>query len=202
VPPPVAPALAVEPQPIRKEPAVTPNEKRSSEREAIAADSSTKLPAPLAPAADSAPGPSAVPEERTIRETPGVAGAAEPGYAPPIASAETAALRRPSIEIGLKGTQFGSYDSKIISAVQKRWYELLDERKRAPGDTGRVIVEFRLKYDGNISELNIARREVDFVPAWICQRAIADSAPFAPWPREMRHSITASFRSVRFTFVY
>ena len=86
--------------------------------------------------------------------------------------------------------------------MQKRWYELLDERKMTRADTGRVVVEFNLKYDGHIAELKITRREVDFIPAWICQRAIADSAPFAPWPGAMRRTVAGNYRSVRFTFVY
>lgn len=86
--------------------------------------------------------------------------------------------------------------------MQKRWHQLLDQRKAGRDETGRVVVEFRLKYDGQISELNIVRREVDFVPAWDCQRAVADSAPFPPWPRDMHRIIAANYRNVRFTFLY
>ena len=67
--------------------------------------------------------------------------------------------RRPTIEIDLKAMPFGSYDSILIAAVQKRWYELLDQRKAAREDAGRVVVEFRLKHDGHVSDLTIARRK-------------------------------------------
>ncbi len=126
----------------------------------------------------------------------------KPALASAAANPASASVRRPTIEIDLKGKPFGNYDSILIAAVQKRWYELLDQRKGAREDSGRVVVEFRLKYDGHITDLKIARREVDFVPAWDCQRAVAESAPFRPWPREMHRIIAANYRSVRFTFVY
>ena len=114
----------------------------------------------------------------------------------------TAPPPRPTLAIDLKASPFGNYDSAIVAAVQKRWYELLDERKSAREGKGRVVVEFRLKYDGHISDLKITYREVDDILSLICQRAVTDPAPFAAWPRDMRRTVAGNSRSVRFTFFY
>src|SRR5262249_12320920 len=148
-----------------------------------------------------APNPATLEKQKPMA-SPGLSGAGKSPLTSVTANAETQPPRRPTIEIDLKATPFGNYDSTLIKAVQERWYELLEARKTARNDKGRVVVEFRLKYDGHISDLNITRREVDFVPAWDCQRAVAEAAPFAPWPGEMRRTIAANYRSVRFTFVY
>jgi outer membrane biosynthesis protein TonB len=131
-----------------------------------------------------------------------VASAGKPAGVPEKATSATLPSRRPTLEIDLKAAPFGSYDTAIVAAVQKRWYELLDDRKTAREGKGRVVVEFRLKYDGHISDLKITYREVDDILSLICQRAVTDPAPFAAWPREMRRSVAANSRSVRFTFVY
>jgi len=109
---------------------------------------------------------------------------------------------RPTLAIDVKAGPFSAYDTALVAAVQKRWYELLDERKSAREGKGRVVVEFRLKYDGHITDLKVTYREVDDILSLICQRAVTDPAPFAAWSRELRRIAGANSRSVRFTFVY
>jgi protein TonB len=97
---------------------------------------------------------------------------------------------------------FGAYDQAIISAVQDRWYALLDERGFAGAQTGRVMLRFHLNADGSVTQMKIVENTVDFTLALICQSAIRDPAPFAPWPSEMRKEIGADYREVTFAFYY
>ncbi len=97
---------------------------------------------------------------------------------------------------------FGEYDEAMIAAVQKRWYELLDEDSFAGDRTGKVTLRFHLNADGSVSEMVLKDYTVNLTLALICQSAVRDPAPFAPWPTAMRKEIGASYREVTFVFYY
>jgi outer membrane biosynthesis protein TonB len=97
---------------------------------------------------------------------------------------------------------FGAYDEAVISAVQQRWYLLLDDQGTAGSQTGKVTLRFHLNSDGSVSEMKLVDSTVDLTLALICQSAVRDPAPFAPWPAEMRKEIGAKFREVTFAFYY
>jgi outer membrane biosynthesis protein TonB len=101
-----------------------------------------------------------------------------------------------------KASLFGEYDEALIAAIQKRWYDLLDERDYVRNRTGKVVLEFRLKSDGGIAEMRVLVNEVSDILALICQRAVRDPAPFAPWPNDLRRLVGGDSREVRFTFHY
>jgi outer membrane biosynthesis protein TonB len=100
------------------------------------------------------------------------------------------------------GTQFGAYDAAIVAAIQERWYGLLDERSYASDKAGKVVLEFKLNYDGRVTDMKVAENTVDELLCLLCQKAILDPSPFARWPGEMRRLINGEFREVRFTFYY
>ena len=104
--------------------------------------------------------------------------------------------------LDVMNTAFGAYDAAIVAAIQNRWYDLLDSRNFAGEAVGKVTVRFRLNADGSISELSLMDRTVDLPLALLCQTAIKDPAPYAPWPSDMRHQIGESYREVTFTFFY
>ena len=95
----------------------------------------------------------------------------------------------------------GPSDAAFIAAVQERWYNLLDSTQFAQR-SGKVVVEFRLTYDGRIIEMRVAGNEVGEMLGLLCQRAILDPAPYAPWPADMRRLIGGNYRDVTFTFYY
>jgi hypothetical protein len=113
-------------------------------------------------------------------------------------------VKRGSLETNLdvKSSPFGSYDAAFIAAVQKRWFDLLDQRNYVHNRSGRVVVEFRLYPDGRIQSLKIGRNEVNETLAWLCQRAILDPSPYAPFPADLRRLLAQEYREVRFTFHY
>lgn len=113
-------------------------------------------------------------------------------------------VRRYSLEpaMDVKGTVFGAYDAAFIEAVRSRWFSLLDAREFIRNDSGKVILEFRLTKDGRITDMRVAENEVSEMLSWICQRAVQDPAPFAPFPSDLRRMLPNDYRDVRFTFHY
>jgi hypothetical protein len=111
------------------------------------------------------------------------------------------AKRRGQVSFDAKTTPFSAYDAAFIAAVQQRWFDILDNTSFTQRP-GKVVLEFRLKYDGTIIEMRQAETDVGEVLGLICQKAVLDPAPYAPWPRDMRLLFTQGYRDVRFTFVY
>lgn len=106
----------------------------------------------------------------------------------------------PSLDV--KATAFGEYDRAIIVAVQNRWFDLLDMRGFGHERSGKVVLEFRLHYDGRISQMNVVENTVDEMLSLLCQKAVLDPSPYSKWPGDMRRMIGADYRDVRFTFYY
>jgi hypothetical protein len=101
-----------------------------------------------------------------------------------------------------KATAYGAYDAALIYAVQNRWYALLDAKGFAGESIGKVNLQFRLHYDGRVSDMQVLSATVDDLLSIICQRAILDNSPYDRWPTAMRNEIGADFRDVTFTFFY
>lgn len=110
--------------------------------------------------------------------------------------------RRGTVALDVKGTPFGAYDAAIVAAIQKRWYDLLDERSTGVERAGKVIVEFRLNHTGTVNDVRVNETTVGDYLALLCQKAIEDPAPYPQWPSDMRRLNRSDFREVRFTFYY
>ena len=104
--------------------------------------------------------------------------------------------------LDVQATPFGAYDAAIVAAVQDRWYDLLADQRYADDRSGKVTFRFHLNSDGTVSQMMLAENTVDLTLALLCESAIRDPAPFAPWPDEMRRIINAEYREVTFTFYY
>jgi hypothetical protein len=101
-----------------------------------------------------------------------------------------------------KATPFGAYDAAFIEAVSQRWYDLLDTRNYAGEGRGRVVLKFRLRYDGKITDIKVVESTVDTILTYLCQQAVHDPSPYEPWPGDMRRMVGADFREITFTFYY
>ncbi|MFO1488327.1 MAG: hypothetical protein U1F65_07605 [Verrucomicrobiota bacterium] len=101
-----------------------------------------------------------------------------------------------------KATPFGAYDAALIEAIQARWYDLLDQISYNNYRNGRVVIQFRLHYDGRITDMRIAESTVGDTLALLCQKAVLDPAPYEKWPQEMRQTADKDFRDISFTFYY
>jgi len=110
--------------------------------------------------------------------------------------------RRGIVSLDVMQTSFGGYDAALIAAVQNRWYNLLDSQNWASDAIGKATVRFLLHSDGSISQLNFGECTVSSSAALLCQSAIKDPAPYAPWPSDMKHSIGSDDREITFIFYY
>lgn len=101
-----------------------------------------------------------------------------------------------------RATPFGAYDEAVVMAIQKRWFDLLDQNDLARGRRGKVVLEFEMVYDGRIANLRVAESNVGDLLSLICERAVEDPAPYERWPSDMRRLVGRDYRLVRFTFYY
>jgi outer membrane biosynthesis protein TonB len=99
------------------------------------------------------------------------------------------------------GSPFGAYDKAIIRAVQSRWYRLISQNALYER-TGEVTVHFDLMADGSVQNMTVKNNTAGQILALFCEKAVVDSAPFAPLPEELRELIGGEPRDVNFTFYY
>jgi outer membrane biosynthesis protein TonB len=100
------------------------------------------------------------------------------------------------------GSAFGEYDARVIAAISQHWYDLIEGQHISRDRAGRVVVEFRLNYDGRVSDMEVVESDVGLPLALLCRRAISDPGPYEKWPAKMRQTVGADYRDVKFTFWY
>jgi hypothetical protein len=105
----------------------------------------------------------------------------------------------PSNDVKLTG--FGDYDERFYEAVSQHWWDLIASQNFALDRRGKVVLQFRLNYDGTITEMNVAQNEVGDLLGYVCQKAITDNAPFEHFSTDMRVKLGDS-RDCQFTFYY
>lgn len=105
------------------------------------------------------------------------------------------------LSVDAKATPFGEYDAAWVKAVQEQWYNLLDNSSLAP-KSGKVVLQFNLKFDGTITDLKVKETEVGEPLAILCERAIIDPSPYPRWPQDMHRMVGGNIRPVVFTFYY
>jgi hypothetical protein len=138
------------------------------------------------------------PRPRTIKEA-----LAQQNQTPGVPMMQDGGVRRHASvsSLDVKLTGFGDYDAALVEAITQRWYDLLDSQRFALDRTGKVVLQFRLNYDGTISDMKVAHNDVGDLLGYVCQEAINDPAPFAKWPADMRFKLGDS-RDIQFTFYY
>ena len=100
-----------------------------------------------------------------------------------------------------KGTEFGVYDSYLVNVIANCWYGLLDEQRYASDYQGKVVVQFKLHYDGTVSDLSVSENTAGTLPGLICETAVDKPRPFQKFPNDMRR-VVGDVRYIQFTFYY
>jgi hypothetical protein len=95
---------------------------------------------------------------------------------------------------------FHDYDQAFVDAIETKWNDILDHGS-FPHNVGLVVLQFTLKWNGNVSDIQVVRTTVDEKATRVCVWAISDSAPFPPWPVSTR-KIVGDSRVIKFTFNY
>jgi TonB family protein len=93
------------------------------------------------------------------------------------------------------------YDHDLVEVIRQSWYRLLDNAPEVTAQ-GKAVVNFELHSNGSVSGVRTASSTASQPFEAICQKAVLESAPFAPWPEEMRRSLTNDTRNVSFTFYF
>ena len=106
---------------------------------------------------------------------------------------------RPSFDV--KVTGFGDYDERFIETVCHNWWNLLDSHQFAEDRTGKVVILFRLNYDGSVSQVRFAENSVGDLLGYVCEKAVLDGAPYERWTEDMRLKL-GDYSDVEFTFDY
>lgn len=215
-----APPKKAEPQPLQPAPIPTPKPAGDTLPQPKVTPPAPPSPAPVQVAKATTPAPNSAPtlNPSTAKPTPPLEpGDADTKVSRPRTIKEALARRAESGLVGermkqdggvknlgvsaldVRGMSFGAYDAAIIQAIQQRWYSLLESR---PTPRGKVVVEFRMHFDGRVTDLKISDADVGDLYALFCQKAIQDPAPFPRWPSDMRRQMQADYRDVRFSFYY
>jgi hypothetical protein len=81
-----------------------------------------------------------------------------------------------------------------------KWDALLGKSRR--DHVGKVVLRFRLNYDGSITDMKVLEDDVGGGQAAFCQKAVSSSAPFPNWPPDMLRMVGANYREITYTFNY
>jgi hypothetical protein len=113
-------------------------------------------------------------------------------------------IKRFSIQSSLevRGTPLGNYDAKFVAAVQRCWFALLEQQRFSLDRMGKVVLDFRLTFDGRIIDLKVKESDVGDIYSTLCELAVSKPAPYEKWPADVRRLVGADSREVRFTFYY
>jgi hypothetical protein len=98
------------------------------------------------------------------------------------------------------GGPFKSYDTAFRDSIMRQWGTLLDGKKR--DRIGKVVLQFRLNYDGSITDMKVLEDGVGAEQVAICQKAVLSSALFPHWPEDMIRMVGANYRVITYTFNY
>ncbi len=109
--------------------------------------------------------------------------------------------RREVASLDTKSTVFGDYDYLLVLAIQSYWYGLLDQQRYASDYRGKVVLQFRLHYDGSITDLNVVENTAGAIPGLLCETAVDKPKPYEKFPSDMRR-VVGDIRNIQFTFYY
>jgi hypothetical protein len=115
---------------------------------------------------------------------------------------EGGAARHAAIpSLNVKVTGFGDYDERFAEAVDQNWENLLESQKFSLDRTGKVVLLFRLNYDGTISQMRFSENNVGDLLGYVCEKAVLDGAPYEQWTEDMRMKL-GDHIDVIYTFGY
>jgi len=143
---------------------------------------------------------------RMVNHSPAPVRPARSGSSREIATAKSHATAMGVSRIGVAAfnvasSPFGEYDKALIFAVQSRWYALLNE-KRMDVHAGTVVLQFDLQADGSVANMVMKENSAGMDLGLYCEKAIVESAPFAPYSDAQKHLIGSDAREIIFTFYY
>jgi hypothetical protein len=95
---------------------------------------------------------------------------------------------------------FHNYDSSFQSSIYQSWFALLNGQKFTEHKTGKVVLQFHLNFDGQISDMKVLEDTVGTELAQVCEKAVLARAPYQHWPEDMIRLVGANYRTIKITF--
>ena len=117
------------------------------------------------------------------------------------ASVSSATNQSGTASVDASTGRFAAYDQAVIKKVQRHWYALL-KRYDTSGKTGTVTVVFQLSEEGAIKGVKTTKLTGDKMLKSLSERAVKESAPFEPLPKDLRKPTDRKPRDVEMTFQY
>ena len=107
-----------------------------------------------------------------------------------------------NIAVNARFTAFGDYLQRMFDAVGFQ-FQLLASRLTPPQSeiSTRVIIEYILTLEGEVSETNVIYTTAGRAATLICQDAIHSTAPYGLWSEEMIRTL-GDEQKIRITFIY
>src|ERR1700722_666575 len=104
-------------------------------------------------------------------------------------------------------TPFNEYDKAMIDLISSNWEGIISQRayekfERYQPDIGKIVVRYRLNYDGSVTNIQIMVSNMNRLYDQACVEAIKKSVPFSKWPPDMVKMVGADYRDITFTFYY
>jgi outer membrane biosynthesis protein TonB len=93
------------------------------------------------------------------------------------------------------------YLRSMREAIFKAWYPVVS-MQAGPMPDSRVVVEFKIKPDGSIIDLEISSLQGSTSFGDICAAAVQKASPFDPIPLEFPPYLKNKFFHIKFTFYY
>lgn len=108
--------------------------------------------------------------------------------------------KREPLFLDARAITFTSYDDRLIAGIQDRWHSLCKDL-RSFQRFGRVVIEFRVSSEGDITEMKVLENEAGPILALFCQQALLEASPFPDFPSDMRR-MHGNSRTMRMNFYY
>ncbi len=165
------------------------------------APSAVNLKLPEAPTGSGSTAPSPSPKPRTLLEAK-ASQAVTGAIAGKKMIQEGGINRAGKLSFDVIGAPYGPYDALFCSAVQQRWWDLLENSRGSASVPGETRLSFLLHHDGRITDLKLNNSTVTEFQTQVCLATLLDVSPFLKWPDAMREAIGADTRRANFRFIY
>lgn len=120
----------------------------------------------------------------------------------PLRAPNTSVSRYGTIAINSRLTAYGVYLNRILEIVNRKWVQLLENSAKSIQFNGSsATIEFFLKRDGTIRELNVVKSSTGRLAETIAGDAIRSPAPYPEWTPEMILEIGEE-TPITITFIY
>ena len=95
------------------------------------------------------------------------------------------------------------YDAAFVGTVSSNWWNLLDSKPAAyDRGQGSVTLKFCLHSNGQVTDMEIAKRSVSMGDAGLCEIAVMDGVPYENWKEKILKALGTNCAVVTYNFEF